>query len=40
MSNKGIGAEHAGTHLTASVFSRYIVRSEAEEQATAALIED
>jgi integrase len=39
MSNKGIGADRAGTHLTASVFNRYISRSEEENQATAASIE-
>jgi integrase len=39
MSNKGIGAAEAGTHLTADVFNRYISRSEEEEQATAAKIE-
>jgi integrase len=39
MSNKGIGAAQAGTHLTANVFDRYISRSAAEEQSTAALIE-
>jgi integrase len=39
MSNKGIGAEQAGTHLTGDVFRRYISRNEEEEQATAARIE-
>jgi integrase len=39
MSNKGIGAAEAGTHLTADVFNRYISRSPEEEQATAAKIE-
>jgi integrase len=39
MSNKGIGADQAGTHLTPLVFSRYISRSESEEQAMAAKIE-
>jgi integrase len=39
MSNKGIGAEQAGTHLSPDVFRRYISRSESEEQATAAKIE-
>jgi integrase len=40
MSQKGIGAEKAGTHLTADVFRRYIVQSEEEEQAIAAAIEE
>jgi integrase len=39
MSNKGIGAEQAGTHLSPDVFRRYISRSESQEQATAAKIE-
>ena len=39
MANKGIGADKAGTHLTADVFNRYISRSEDEEQQTAAEIE-
>jgi integrase len=39
MSNKGISAEQAGTHLTADVFRRYISRSKSERQATAAVIE-
>jgi integrase len=39
MSNKGVGAAQAGTHLTADVFNRYISRSEDEKQATASLIE-
>ena len=40
MANKGIGADKAGTHLTADVFNRYISHSEEEEQATAASIEE
>jgi hypothetical protein len=36
MSNKGIGAAQAGTHLTPDVFNRYISRSVQEEQQTAA----
>ncbi len=39
MHNKHIGAADAGTHLTADVFSRYIQKSKAERQATAATIE-
>jgi integrase len=39
MSNKGIGATQAGTHLTRDVFDRYISRSDEEEQATAGAIE-
>jgi integrase len=39
MSNKGVTAAQAGTHLTADVFNRYISRSKAERQATAAVIE-
>lgn len=39
MSNKGINAAQAGTHLTSDVFNRYISRSAEEEQQTAALIE-
>jgi integrase len=39
MSNKGIGSAEAGTHLTADVFARYIQRSDAEKQITAAKIE-
>lgn len=39
MHNKGIGAADAGTHLTADVFGRYIQKSKAERQETAAKIE-
>jgi integrase len=39
MSNKGIGSLEAGTHLTVDVFARYIVRTDAEQQATAPKIE-
>jgi integrase len=39
MSNKGVTAAQAGTHLTPDVFNRYIQRSKAERQATAAVIE-
>jgi integrase len=39
MSQKGIGAEQAGTHLTPDVFRRYIVRDVEERRATATLIE-
>jgi len=37
--NKGLGAKDMGTHMTLDVYSRYEVRNEAEEQATAAKIE-
>ena len=36
---KGLGAKDMGTHMTLDVYSRYEVRNEAEEQATAAKIE-
>jgi integrase len=39
MAEKGISAEQAGTHLTPDVFRRYISRSKAERQQTAAKIE-
>lgn len=39
MSEKGITAAQAGTHLTSDVFARYIVRSPEERRKTAALIE-
>jgi hypothetical protein len=39
MHSKGMDAAKAGTHLTADFFNRYIVRSEEEEQETAAIIE-
>lgn len=39
MSEKGITASQAGTHLTADVFARYIVRTQEERRQTAALIE-
>jgi integrase len=39
MSEKGVGAEQAGTHLTPDVFRRYIVRDVKERRATAKLIE-
>lgn len=39
MSNKGITAAQAGTHLSAEVFSRYITRDLNERRATARLIE-
>jgi integrase len=39
MSEKGITAAQAGTHLTPDVFQRYIVRSQAERRETAKLIE-
>ena len=40
MSEKGITAAQAATHLTADVFARYIVRSKEERRATAVLIEE
>lgn len=39
MSEKGITAAQAGTHLTSDLFNRYISRNKAEKQATAAVIE-
>ena len=39
MSEKGVTAAQAGTHLTPDVFNRYIVRSQDERRATARLIE-
>jgi integrase len=39
MSEKGITAAQAGTHLTADVFSRYITRNLTERRKTAKLIE-
>jgi integrase len=39
MSEKGITAAQAGTHLTADVFSRYITRNLTERRKTATLIE-
>jgi integrase len=39
MSNKGVTAARAGTHLTGDVFNRYISLSDAEKEATAAIIE-
>lgn len=39
MSEKGVTASQAGTHLTPDVFNRYISRSKTERQATAAVIE-
>jgi Phage integrase family len=39
MSEKGIDATKAGTHLTSETFSRYIQRNQKERRATAALIE-
>lgn len=39
MSEKGITAAQAGTHLTSDLFNRYISRNKAEKQATAAAIE-
>lgn len=39
MTNKGIGAEQAGTHLSGDVFRRYISHNEEEEQQTAAMVE-
>jgi integrase len=40
MSEKGITAAQAGTHLTTEIFHRYISRSEEEQEQTARLIED
>ncbi|MGB9242063.1 MAG: tyrosine-type recombinase/integrase [Candidatus Acidiferrales bacterium] len=39
MSEKGVDATKAGTHLTGDTFKRYIQRDETERRATAALIE-
>jgi integrase len=39
MSEKGIGAAQAGTHLSSDIFLRYIHRDVRERRATAALIE-
>jgi integrase len=39
MDAKGITAKQAGTHLTADVFARYIVPTDAEQEATSAKIE-
>jgi integrase len=39
MSEKGIDATKAGTHLTGDTFKRYIQRDEAERRATSTLIE-
>jgi hypothetical protein len=39
MSEKGISAAQAGTHLTPDDFNRYIVRSPEERRATPGLIE-
>ena len=39
MSERGIGAEKAGTHLTPDVFRRYIVRNLTERRETAKIIE-
>jgi len=39
MSNKGVSAAQAGTHLSPDVFARYIVRNEKEKQSTSAIIE-
>jgi integrase len=39
MSERGVTAAQAGTHLTSDLFNRYISRNKAEKQATAAVIE-
>lgn len=39
MSEKGVTAAQAGTHLTTDVFARYIQRNQSERRATAAKIE-
>lgn len=40
MTNKGIGAEQAGTHLSPDVFRRYVSQSEEEQQQIASRIEE